>query len=112
MALAGLGALLIVMALLSDHVLPRVWFRREPKFRDAYTLTFMDEGLDFRTSRLHSLIEWGFYRSLVEGPHTYLLMYGKRQFSAIPKRAFSSPEQEVRFKALVEAKLAEQKPAT
>jgi hypothetical protein len=103
--LVALGLLFLAMLVATEVVLPRWWFRREPKLQDPYTLTFSDTGIDFRTSRIHSQLEWALYHGFAESPTTYLLLYGHNQFSAIPKRVFESPEQEARFKVLVAAKL-------
>lgn len=103
--LVTLGLVFLAMLVATEVVLPRWWFRREPKLQDPYTLTFSDTGIDFRTSRIHSQLEWALYHGFAESPTTYLLLYGHNQFSAIPKRVFESPEQEARFKALVAAKL-------
>jgi YcxB-like protein len=106
LTLVVLGLVFLGMIVAADFVLPRVWFRREAKFQDEYTLTFKDEGVDFHTSRIHSLVEWSFYEALIEGPETFLLTYGRNQFSAIPKRVFENAEQEARFREFVTAKLA------
>lgn len=103
--LVALGLVFLAMLVATEVVLPRWWFRREPKLQDPYTLTFSDAGIDFRTSRIHSQLEWALYHGFAESPTTYLLLYGHNQFSAIPKRVFEDSEQEARFKALVAAKL-------
>jgi hypothetical protein len=105
LTLVVLGLVFLFMLVTTEVVLPRWWFRREPKLQDPYTLTFSDAGIDFRTSRIHSQLEWALYHGFAESPTTYLLLYGHNQFSAIPKRVFESPAQEARFRALVKAKL-------
>src|SRR3569623_3663542 len=55
---AAAFALLLVAAF---TVIPRLAFRREPKFRDAYSLTFSPEGIHFRTEHIDSQLEWSLY---------------------------------------------------
>ena len=47
---AGFALLLIA----AFTVIPALAFRREPKFRDDYSLTFSSEGIHFRTAHVDS----------------------------------------------------------
>lgn len=95
------GFILLLIAFFT--VIPRLAFRREPKFGDVYSLAFSHEGIHFRTDHFDSQIQWNIYSRALVNRHSYLLYYGRRQFTVIPKRVFESPEQEQAFDRLLTA---------
>jgi hypothetical protein len=82
---------------------PRSYFRGDGKFRDKYEITFTDEYIRVKTSQLDSKLAWSLYTKVLEGSDMYLLIYGKdvRMMTAVPKRAFTSKDQEHKFRDLV-----------
>lgn len=103
---AMLFAVLIVLARwLYGRWAMRSLFRRNPKFRDEYRLTFSDEGIIFRSKSVESRLGWEFYTGLWETPDFYYLIYGEDMFSLIPKRAFRTPLREAAFRELLRRKL-------
>jgi hypothetical protein len=90
-----------VMLLAAFFVIPPLAFRREPKFRDDYSLTFSPEGIHFRTAHIDSKLEWSLYSRALIDADSYILYYGARQFTVIPKRAFQSVEQQQAFDQLL-----------
>ena len=98
---AGVAAALILMLFAAFVVIPNLAFRLEPKYRDDYSLVFSSEGIHFRTVHIDSLLQWSLYsRALIDG-HSYLLYYGSRTCSIIPKRVFQSSEQQRAFEGLL-----------
>lgn len=91
---SGTLALIIVAAF---TVMPMLIFRREPKFRDQYSLTFSSDGIHFRTEHIDSQLQWAMYSRALIDAHSYVLYYGTRQFTVIPKRVFDSVEQRGAF---------------
>jgi hypothetical protein len=83
--------------------LPRSYFRGDPKFRDEYTLTFTDAGIDFKTENMSAKIAWSFYTGVIENESFYLLVYGNNihSVSVIPKRAFRDSKQEATFRQML-----------
>ena len=83
--------------------IPRQYYRGDPKFREKYQVTFSDECVVVRTFQIDSKLAWSLYTKVIEGREMYLLMYGKdlRMMTAVPKRAFKSTDEEMRFRALV-----------
>jgi hypothetical protein len=81
---------------------PRKYFRGDGKFRDRYEITFSDEGIKVKTSQFDSKMAWSLYTKVVEGRDMYLLIYGKdtRMMTAVPKRSFTSNDQEQLFREL------------
>ncbi|MBW3600823.1 MAG: YcxB family protein [Planctomycetes bacterium] len=88
-------------------IIPPVAFRREPKFRDEYTLTFSPEGIRFQTAHIDSQLQWSLYSRALIDKHSYILYYGSRQFSVVPKRVFQSSEQQQAFEKLLIDNVAE-----
>jgi hypothetical protein len=95
------AAALVLILLAAFVVIPPLAFRREPKFRDDYSLTFSQEGIHFRTAHIDSQLEWSLYSRALVDPHSYVLYYGSRQFTVIPKRVFQSAEQQQSFEQLL-----------
>ena len=102
--LAVVFALLLVAAF---TVIPPLAFRREPKFRDDYSLTFSPEGIRFRTAHIDSQLQWSMYSRALVDAHSYVLYYGARQFTVIPKRVFQSAEQQQAFEQLLTQRVSE-----
>ena len=80
----ALGFALMLIAAFT--IVPPLVFRSQPKFRDDYSLTFSAEGIHFRTQHIDSRLQWNIYSHASIDPHSYLLYYGSRQFTVIPKR--------------------------
>ncbi len=97
-AIAIVFGLLLVAAF---TIIPPLAFRRSPKFRDDYSLTFSPEGIHFRTAHIDSQLQWSIYSSALIDAHSYILYYGSRQFSVLPKRVFQTVEQQQTFEQLL-----------
>lgn len=82
-------------------VIPPLIFRREDKFRDEYSLTFSAEGIHFRTAHIDSRLQWSMYSRALIDANSYVLYYGTRQFTIVPKRVFESTEQQRAFEELL-----------
>lgn len=82
-----------------------LWFKRNPKFQETYRLTFDDAGVRFRTATIDARLKWDHYSRVLEGDSMWLLVYGARLYSVIPKRAFESAADRGRFGKLVAAKI-------
>jgi hypothetical protein len=83
----------------------RAWlsFKRNKKFRDEYMLTFMLDGLHFKTATIDSVVIWSHYDRVIEDSEIFLLMSGGSMYSAIPKRAFQGEDEVNRFRGIVKA---------
>jgi hypothetical protein len=95
---AAVFALILIAAF---TIIPRVAFRREPKFRDDYSLSFSPEGIHFQTAHVDSQLQWSMYSRALVDAHSYVLYYGSRQFTVIPKRVFRSAQEEQAFEELL-----------
>jgi YcxB-like protein len=104
----GLVCLSAVFALIlaaAFGVIPRLVFRGDPKFRDQYSLTFAPEGIHFRTDHIDSQLEWSIYSRALIDSRSFLLYYGVRAFTVIPKNVFETAEQLAAFEKLVSEKI-------
>ncbi len=97
----AIGAVFVLILVVAFTVIPKLVFRREQKFRDDYSLTFSREGIHFRTVHIDSHLQWSLYSRALVDPHSYVLYYGSRQFTVIPKRVFQSAEQQQAFEELL-----------
>ncbi|MBI3644613.1 MAG: YcxB family protein [Acidobacteriales bacterium] len=97
-SVSAVFALILVAAF---AVIPRLVFRREPKFRDDYSLTFSPGGIHFRTAHIDSQLQWSMYSRALVDAYSYILYYGWRSFTVIPKRVFQSAEQQNAFEHML-----------
>jgi len=95
---SGVLALILVAAF---AVIPSIAFRRQPKFRDEYSLGFSPQGIHFQTAHIDSDLKWDLYTWALVDAHSFILYYGSRQFTVIPKRVFESPSQRQEFEQLL-----------
>jgi YcxB-like protein len=95
-------ALILVAAF---AIIPPLLFRRQPKFRDEYSLTFSPDGIHFRTAHIDSQLQWSIYSRALVDATSYVLYYGLGSFTVIPKRVFQSAEQQEAFEQLLAQKV-------
>ncbi len=76
-------------------------WKSNPKFREEYQLTITPEHLHFRTETIDSTLKWTHYSSYLETSKAFILIYGKRMYTVIPKRALASPEQPEQLRNLL-----------
>jgi hypothetical protein len=103
--LTFVGVVLLLIWALLFFVVPRQRFRRDPKFRDEYTLQFSDDGIQFKTAQIDALVQWNLYSKVIKNERFYLMVYGQDMISVIPRRAFASAQQEAAFDELLKRKL-------
>jgi hypothetical protein len=82
----------------------RWFFKRNPKFRETYRLTFSEESVHFKTASIDSQIAWTHYTRVIEGREVILLVYGTRMYTVIPTRAFADGAQKAAFLDLAKRK--------
>lgn len=102
LCLSGLLALMLVAAF---AVIPGIAFRRQPKFRDEFSLSFSPEGIHFRTVHIDSDLKWGMYTWALVDAYSFILYFGSQQFTVIPKRVFESVSQREAFEQLLGQKV-------
>jgi hypothetical protein len=82
-----------------------IFFKRNPKFRGEYILTFRPEGLHFKTTAIDSTLGWSYYDKILEDSVVFLLSYGKNMCTVIPKRVFKDEDEMNRFRNLIQTKI-------
>lgn len=95
------SVVLVLVLFAAFVVIPPLAFRSEAKFRDEYSLTFSPGGIHFRTVHIDSQLQWNMYSKALIDEHSYVLYYGSRQFTVIPKRVFQNAEQQQIFERLL-----------
>lgn len=105
MVLVVVSAVFFLVLIAAFGVVPVAIFRREAKFRDEYSLTFSAEGIHFRTVHIDSQLQWSMYDSALVDAHSFILYYGARSFTVIPKRVFATAGQQAAFERLIETKI-------
>jgi hypothetical protein len=94
---AVFGLILVV----AFAIIPQLVFRRDPKFLQDYSLTFSPEGIHFHTAHIDSRLQWSMYSRALVDAHSYVLYYGARSFTIIPKRVFQSAGEQETFEQLL-----------
>lgn len=64
-----------------------------PKFKEQYVLTLTPEDLHFERATINSTLKWTHYSRFFETEKAFMLVYGKRMYTIIPKRALSNLQQ-------------------
>jgi hypothetical protein len=105
MVLVAVSALFFLVLIAAFGIAPALVFRREAKFRDEYSLSFSPDGIHFRTMHIDSELQWSLYNRVLVDAYSYVLYYGARSFTVIPKRVFETPEQESAFARLIGLKI-------
>ncbi|HLX62856.1 MAG TPA: YcxB family protein [Planctomycetota bacterium] len=80
----------------------RCWFKSNPKFSETYYVTLDGAGIHFRTRSIDSRVTWDHFTKVLEDERLWLLVYGTRMYSVIPKRVFKSNDERIRFRTLVD----------
>lgn len=99
------GAFLFGLLVTSSILLPRQRFREDPRFKGEYHLRFSDEGIEFHTADIDAKVSWRVYKEACEMKRFYLLSDGAATLTVIPKRVFTSTDQELSFRRLLDAKV-------
>lgn len=82
-----LGGGVFVLVVYTTTYLPQVIYRSQPKLKSEYRLEFRDDGIGFHTDEMASELKWSIYHSWRRDDEFYILHYGKRDISVIPRRA-------------------------
>jgi hypothetical protein len=93
------GAFVLVGLLEAFNLLPAaviraiLEFRWNPKFREEYHLSLTPEALRFQTETIDSTLKWTHYSRFFETGKAFILVYGVRMYTVIPKRALAGDDQ-------------------
>jgi hypothetical protein len=119
-AIAGVAAALIgyptlaslLFLLLVVYVLTLVWllfikpglsYQRHADMQDDQTYCFSDADVSMTFGSGDSRLRWSYFIDLLETKHLYVLRHPLKQLGTIiPKRAFTGPDAEARFRRLAQ----------
>jgi len=84
--LVGMGGILIAMLGYALLILPLLIYETQLKLKDRYDLCFSEEGIQFETDKINSNLQWSLYDSWQFDDEFYILFYGKRELTVVPRR--------------------------
>jgi hypothetical protein len=99
--LISVGVFGLLIFCLNYFIGPQRVYDRNPKLWEEYALEFSDAGVLFKSKDIDSVLQWSLYHGVRETDRFYYLIYGKDSFTLVPKRVFTSREQEYAFRSLV-----------
>lgn len=102
--------LLLLVVLYGLVILPSLLYNSQPLLKSQYHLTFSNDEMRFRAEGVDSTINWPFYRSWLRDDDFYILYYGKRDLSVIPRRAFRTAEDDDALFDLLTQKIGHPEP--
>ncbi len=79
-----------------------IQFKRNPKYRQRYTLVLSPEAMLFLTDTIRSELKWAHFTRFVETKQTFVLLSGAGLPTVIPKAAFSDDADRNRTRTLLE----------
>ena len=98
------GIITLVPRLSLSRFILGLRFEKNKKSKLRQVIEFSDEGLSYFIENANSKLSWDFYSKIIEGKKTIVMIYGNRQYSVVPKSAFTE-EQLIQFKELCSKKL-------
>jgi hypothetical protein len=71
-----------------SKIIVKIQFKNNMKLKHLQKVRFTENGIEYETEGIKSNIDWNFYKEYYEGKDIFLLVYGKKQYSVIPKYVF------------------------
>jgi len=108
------GVFVLVGLLEAFNLLPAaviramIEYRANPKFHDEVQLTLTPDGIHFRTSMIDSTLKWTLYSDYFETDRVFILIYGERMYTVIPKRALDGDAQVHEIRELLSSAIGAQ----
>lgn len=81
---------------------PVLTFRKTPKFKEEYHLTFTADGILFETATIHSELKWDAYTAFWESEDCYYLVQEEHIYTILPKRVFGNDAEKLAFERMAE----------
>jgi len=104
-AIVSTAAFVVLVIAAKFFIIPQRLFRGEPRLKDERSLTFTSDGIHIQTAHVDSQLEWSTYSRALIDSHSFILYYGVRSFTVIPKRVFRDAEQKRVFEELLSQKI-------
>jgi hypothetical protein len=98
----GVGASLLTLVAYAIFVLPSMIYNSQPKLKNQYRLSFSDDGIGFKTDGIDSTLQWSLYQSWRSDNEFYIMYYGKRNLSVIPRRVLTVGDADSRLLEMLE----------
>ena len=104
-AALGLACVLGLLIASALYFVPLMAYRRDAKLKRPYHLRFSEDGIEFETDNLSSQLGWQMYTNVLIDRHSYLLYYGKAQFTIVPKHVLPDDRGRSKFEHLLQMKI-------
>jgi hypothetical protein len=95
------ASILLLILAYAYFMLPKLIYASEPNLHHKYDLDFSDSGIAFRTKGIYSSLEWSIYKEWIVDKEFYILFYGLKRLTIIPRRAFLNSEDDNLFRELL-----------
>ncbi|MFC4777324.1 YcxB family protein [Paenibacillus sp. GCM10023252] len=95
----------IFMIFSKYFILPTIVYNREPKFKEDYELSFLENEILFKAGAMNSTIPWSYYFDYKQSKDFIFLKYAKERYTVIPKRIFKNDEEAKEFIDLLKIKM-------
>jgi len=73
-----------------EKIVIMIQFKNNRKLKGVQKIIFTGSGMEYETQDIKSTINWNIYSKYYEGENIFILIYGKRQYSVIPKYKFEN----------------------
>lgn len=105
----ALGSILLAMVAYGMLLLPGMIYNSQPKLKNKYTLSFTDDGIHFLTNNVDSTLKWSLYDKWLFDDRFYVMYYGKRNLTVIPRRALTENGADAALRQLLTKHIGEPK---
>jgi len=107
-ALIGIGAMILLIALVFWYLLPVSIYNKAATFKDDIHLNYSEEGIviSTRTSEFQRELSWSNFTQVIEAKKFFFLYRGKKNFFLVPTSAFKSEAAQKEFGKLAKDKIA------
>lgn len=108
--LVAAGCILLAILGYAILLLPAIIYASQPKPKNQYMLSFADEGICFKTEGIDSTLQWSLYQRWLSDDCFYVMYYGKRNLTVIPRRALRHDDADSRLRQLLTEHIGEPRP--
>lgn len=97
-----LGVFIYAVSIYIIMINPRKFYKSQPLLKAELYFTFMEDGVLFQLKDDIKELNWDYYSNYIENKKYIYLIYGKKLFTIIPKRAINNDTKIKKLKVLLE----------
>ena len=95
---AGVAIFALIAGCALYFYIPAYKFRATAKYQETYHLAFSKDGIEFKTTTIHSELKWDVYSELWESNDFYFLIHAPRRPTLISRRSSTPPSSKQAFR--------------